>query len=187
MLALQEVDLPAILLRWRPYRKVEPDHPVRSMLEQQFVKLLLCFVRIVQQNTRIANQLLLPRHANIDRAPRQMIRGRHSPNLPIQLRRPIPAGYNDRLLGVWSRLFGVWSRNNLGVWSRNKVFPENFYFRDLTPSIPTQHISFVVPRPQRLQPHTHPFQILNIYPRRNIVDLRMRLTPRQLPERKVWR
>ena len=130
------------------------------MLEQDFIEVLLRLVRIVEQDTRIPDQLLFPRHADIDRTPSQMIRGRHAPNLPIQFRRPIPTRNNDRLLlGVWSRLFGV--------WSRNKVFPENFYFRDLTPSlrqstfrdltpsIPTQHIPFVVPRPQRLQPHAH--------------------------------
>ena len=104
------------------------------MLEQEFIKVLLRLVGIVEQDTRIANQLFLPRHANIDSTPRQMIRGRHSPNLPIQFRRPIPAGYNDRLL--------------IGVWSRNKVFPENFYFRDLTPS-PSDKNSTLGPGPSR--------------------------------------
>ena len=96
MLALQEVDLPAILLRWRSYRKVEPDYTFRAMLEQEFIKVLLRLVGIVEEDTRIANQLLLPRYSDIDSTPRQMIRGRHSPNLPIQLRRPIPARNNDR-------------------------------------------------------------------------------------------
>jgi len=36
------------------------------MLEQDFIEVLLRLVRIVEQDTRIANQLLLPRHADID-------------------------------------------------------------------------------------------------------------------------
>ena len=73
LLALQEVDLPAILLRWRPYRKVEPDYTFRAMLEQEFIKVLLRLVGIVEEDTRIANQLLFARHADIHRAPRQVI------------------------------------------------------------------------------------------------------------------
>ena len=70
-LCLDESHLPPILLR--PYREMHPIRALLRTLNQQFIKLLIRIIRIIQQNHRIPQCLLDPKHPDIRRTPRQMI------------------------------------------------------------------------------------------------------------------
>ena len=86
--SIDEHNFSAIL--FRPHRKMHPNRPIPITLNQQLIKLLLRFIRIIKENDSIAKRLLHPCDLNIHRTSCKMIRVSRPTNLPIQLRRPIP-------------------------------------------------------------------------------------------------
>ena len=83
-----------------PHREMHPDSPVailgrakrrsRALLNQQLIKLLLRFIRIIEENSSIAKRLLDPSDLNIHRTSCKMVTRSRPANLPIQLRAAIP-------------------------------------------------------------------------------------------------
>ena len=92
-----------------PHREVQPDGAMAIFFYQQFIKVLLCFVADVEQDSGIADELLHILHAYIHGATRQMIAIGNPTYRPIQLRRSIAGVEPDRLFRdlstrcAWSR------------------------------------------------------------------------------------
>ena len=92
-----------------PHREVQPDGAMAILLYQQFIEVLLRFVADVEQDSRIADDLLHIFHANIHGTARQMIAIGNPTYRPIQLRRSIAGVEPDRLFRdlstrcAWSR------------------------------------------------------------------------------------
>ena len=80
-----EIYVPSVT--FRPYREMYPDGRA-ALLEDELIEVLLLAVRDVQQDTRIAYRLGLPRTVDIHRTARQMVRVRCTATLLIHLRRP---------------------------------------------------------------------------------------------------
>ena len=87
-LSINKQNFSSVIL-W-PHREMHPNSPVAITFNEQFVKLLLRFIRIIQQDDCIPQRLLNPRHFNIRSTSCKMITRSRPANLPIQLRRSIP-------------------------------------------------------------------------------------------------
>ena len=56
-----------------PHREVQPDGSISVLFYQQFVKILIRFLRVVDKNGRVTDGLFHPRRSDIHRTPRQVI------------------------------------------------------------------------------------------------------------------
>ena len=67
-LSINKQNFSSVIL-W-PHREMHPNSPVAVALDEQFVKLLLRFISVIEENGGIAKRLLHARHLNIHRASR---------------------------------------------------------------------------------------------------------------------
>ena len=95
-LGIDKRDLAAI--REGAHREVQPDGSVAVSLYQQLIEVLFRFVSVIQQDCRIANQLLHTQHADINCAARKVVASSHTTYLFIKLRTAITRVNSDRLL-----------------------------------------------------------------------------------------
>ena len=65
------------MLTGRTDGEMQPDDTVRAVFEEELIEVLISVVGDVDQNAGITVELFFARDADIDRAPRQMIRGRY--------------------------------------------------------------------------------------------------------------
>ena len=117
-------------------------HPadVPMLLQQQFVIVLPCTIRDIQQDRGITDHLFLTRAADIHRTARHMVRGRNPTRQLVHRRRAI-ARIDDNPL---------------------------YILRGLIILARLQTVQRVITVPQFLQPLAEALQILNHFPRRDI-------------------